>query len=267
MITDDLVPIAPPPAAESDEAWQLLYCRYADCLRDIKELSFSLTGLRLNNDKGALLLPDGAPLPSCSTRARFPANFDFRQDGMRIVGSPVGTDQYVNEFVGKKVDEALVKISPLLLLGKKSPQGAHRLLTSCVTKLMSFLAATVPPLLLLPHLARFDDAVELAFFQVISQSAIVCSKDRIPALKASLPSPVGCGLTKSVTQSQLMWWASVGSCLQDKLFYSLRHGLAKFTDHAYSQIIQLHGGITSKHWLQFKHLYPDSHSGLLNGTT
>ena len=131
---------------------------------------------------------------------------------------------------------------------------------------MSFLAATVPPLLLLPHLARFDDAVELAFFQVISQSAIVCSKERIQraALKASLPSPVGCGLTKSVTQSQLMWWASVGSCLQDKLFYSLRHGLAKFTDHAYSQIIQLHGGITSKHWLQFKHLYPDSHSGLLN---
>ena len=139
---------------------------------------------------------------------------------MRIVGSPVGTDQYVNEFVGKKVDEALVKISPLLLLGKKSPQGAHRLLTSCVTKLMSFLAATVPPLLLLPHLARFDDAVELAFFQVISQSAIVCSKERIQraALKASLPSPVGCGLTKSVTQSQLMWWASVGSCLQTNSF-------------------------------------------------
>lgn len=268
LITDDLVPIVPPPVVESNEAWQALYRRYADCLKDIKDLSFSLAGLNLNNDKGALLLPDGAPLPSRSTRARFPVNFDFRQDGMRIVGSPVGTDHYVNEFVGQKVDEALVKLNPLLLLGKKSPQAAHRLLTSCATKLMSFLAATVPPILLLPHLARFDDTVELTFFQVISQSTIVCSRERMQraALKASLPSPIGCGLTKSVAQSQLMWWASVGSCLQDKLLFSLRYGLGRFTEHAYSQILHVHGGVLSKHWLKFKHMYPDSHLGLLNGT-
>ena len=47
-ITDDVVPIAPPPVSDSFEDWQVLYTRYAKCFSDIKDLSLLLAGLTLN---------------------------------------------------------------------------------------------------------------------------------------------------------------------------------------------------------------------------
>ncbi len=70
-VTDDIVPLAPPPPSNSFEDWQALYVRYAQCLIDIKELSFSLAGLKLNQEKCGLLLPAGALLPTPEVRALF----------------------------------------------------------------------------------------------------------------------------------------------------------------------------------------------------
>ena len=39
LITDDLVPLAPPPASDSFDDWQELYIRYSCCLIDVKRLS------------------------------------------------------------------------------------------------------------------------------------------------------------------------------------------------------------------------------------
>ena len=105
-VTDDVVPIAPPPISDSFEEWQALYTRYAQCLNDIKDLSLLLAGLTLNAEKGALLLPAGAPLPTPDVRKLFPAQFEFRQDGMRVAGAPIGTDVFMREFVNAKVVEA-----------------------------------------------------------------------------------------------------------------------------------------------------------------
>jgi hypothetical protein len=267
-ITDDVVPIAPPPVSDSFEDWQALYTRYAQCLNDIKDLSFLFAGLTLNAEKGALLLPAGAPLPTLIVRHMFPAQFEFRQDGMRVAGAPIGTDAFMCDFVNAKVVEACDKLSAIKLVGKKSPRAAHRLLTSCASKLLSFLSSTVPPEISLPFLKIFDVEVENTFFSVISPSDNCCSAERFDRarLKASLPSPHGCGLFKAVDQARIAWWTSVATCMQDALLFKLRSGLSRFAEFAWQSVIALHGGVGSKYWSQVKHLYPDSAIGLLNGT-
>jgi len=107
-------------------------------------------GLTLNPDKGALLLPAGTPAPTPEVRALFPPQFQFRHDGMQIAGSPIGTDAYMCDFVRAKVAESDSKLSAIALVGKKVPREAHRLITSCATKLLSFVASTVPLTLLFP---------------------------------------------------------------------------------------------------------------------
>ena len=224
--------------------------------------------MRLNPSKGVLLLPVGAPLPTSETRALFPAEFEFRQDGMRIVGSPVGTNDFVQSFVKAKVIEATAKLSAIKLVGKKSPRAAHRLLTSCASKLLCFIASTVPPSLSIPLLSEFDSEVENVFFEVISPTFNNCSNQRFDRarLKASLPVPFGCGLSKAADQAAVAWWASIAACLQDPLLFKLRDGLSSFSEGAWKAIVSLHGGLSSKHWSDVKHLYPDSAQGLLNGT-
>jgi len=101
VLTDDLVPLVPPPPSDSFDDWQSLYIRYASCLTHIRDISLELAGLSLNAAKGALLLPKGAPVPAPGVRALFPVGFEFRQDGFRIAGSPVGTDLHTSVLKGK----------------------------------------------------------------------------------------------------------------------------------------------------------------------
>ena len=79
----------PPPTDPG--GWQELYLRYGCFLRDLRDLAVKHGGLRLNMDKCGLLLPPSAPDPNSEVRASFPALFDFRSDGFRIAGSPIGT--------------------------------------------------------------------------------------------------------------------------------------------------------------------------------
>ena len=260
MLTDDVVPIVPPPVIDLFECWQAQYRRYACCLHDLKELSMSLAGLTLNAEKGALLLRAGAPAPTPEVRALFPPQFEFRHDGMRIAGSPIGTDAFMNSFVHEKVAEASLKLSAIAQVGKKIPREAHRLITSCATKLLSFIANTVPPHITIPELSRYDNLVESTFFDIVAPTGIECSQERYDRakLKASLPTPFGCGLFKSADQAGTAWWSSVSCSLSDPLLFSLRSGLARFASSAYDTLVQMHGGEASKFWSLCKHLYPDS---------
>jgi hypothetical protein len=268
VLTDDVVPLVPPPASDSFDDWQALYLRYANCLKDLEELSELHAGLRLNPQKGALLLPTGAPLPALEVRAKFPVGFEFRQDGMRIAGSPVGTDAFMHEFLNDKVTETRAKLAAIKLVGRKSPRAAHRLLTACASKLMCFLAATVPPNVSLCAFAMFDQYIEDCFFDILTPTNTICSRERFEraTLKASLPPPFGCGLFKVTDQARIAWWASVSASLEDPLLFKLKSGLSRFAEPAYQELIKLHGGSDSKHWTEVKHLYPDSSVGLLNGT-
>jgi hypothetical protein len=176
----------PPPISDSFDDWQLLYRRFAACLEDIRLFSLELAGLTLNLEKGALLVPVGAPLPIPEVRELFHPQFEFHA--------------FMRSFVQAKVNEAASKLSMIKLVGKKSPRAAHRLITSCATKLMSFLAATVPPHISCSEFLLYDKLVEQVFFDLISPAASNCHELRSERarLKASLPTPYGCGLFNGV---------------------------------------------------------------------
>ena len=76
-VTDDIVPIVPPPASGSFDDWQVVYVKYARCLNDLKELSLELAGLRLNQEKGALLLPRVLRFPHLRCVLCFHCNSSF----------------------------------------------------------------------------------------------------------------------------------------------------------------------------------------------
>src|SRR6185312_3670472 len=160
-----------------------------------------------------------------------------------------------------------VKFVSIKVLGLKSPRAAHRLLTCCASKLMSYLCTTVPPQLMMSALRKFDGFIEAAFFEILSSTPINCSADRMfrAKLKLCLPTPVGCGLFKSADQGSFSWWSSVSSCLNDPLLFSLRSGLERFAAPAWNIMLDALGGNGSKLWSQVKHLLPPA-AGLTDGT-
>ena len=102
VLTDDIIP----PPADAD-GWQALYMHYGCFLRDLRVLAAEYGGLSLNMDKCGLLLPLDAPQPSLEVRATFPPLFDFRSDGFRIAGSPIGTDTLFRSFLNQSFWNAL----------------------------------------------------------------------------------------------------------------------------------------------------------------
>ena len=265
---DDVIPVVPPPLSDSFDDWQATYVRYACFLKDLTHYAFTLLGLKLNLDKGALLVPAGAPMPSDVTRDRYPQGFVFETEGFRVAGSPIGNDRFMTEFVCSKVNEARTKVACIKLVGAKSPRAAHRLLICCASKLMSFLSSTVPPHIMMPALREFDDLIEAAFFEVLSSTQVQCSEERMhrARLKLHLPSPIGCGLTRSLEQGAFAWWVSASACLNDPLLFSLRSGLSKFCTYAWSTMLAMLGGGQSKLWTQIKHLLPGNANGLVDGS-
>ena len=196
----------PPPS--DDSGWQALYLRYGCFLCDLQELAKNHGSLSLNFDKCGLLLPERAPAPTPEVRASFPALFDFRSDGFRIAGSPICNTQFIKSFVDTKFIECVKKLDAIKQVGYRSPRAAHRLMTTCVVKLFGFLGATVPPYFTLLAFAAFDAHVESTFLHLLAPSGFDCSKDRMDRakLKASLPSPYGCGLFKTFDQASISWW-------------------------------------------------------------
>jgi hypothetical protein len=266
-ITDDVIPIVPPPLLPTHAEWQATFVRYAGFLRDFKALAAEM-GLTLNGEKGGLLLPADAPDPDPEVKALFEQGFDFRRDGFRIAGAPIGTNAFIQHFVNLRILEATAKVKAVEALGKDSARAAHRLLTTCASKLLNFLAATVPPNLCVAALAKFDDVLQDAFWRVLRFAPNECSTNRCrrAAIKASLPAPKGCGLMKVSDYACAAWWASVSLCLSDKLLFKLRAGLAAFAEPAFDCVRNVLGGATSKFWLPIKHLLPDQATGLLDGS-
>ena len=94
--------------------------------------------------------------------------------------------------------EATAKVKAVEALGKDAARAAHRLLTNCASKLLNFLAATVPPSLCVPALARFDNVLQGAFWKIARFDPAECStnRGRRAAIKVAMPAPRGCGLLK-----------------------------------------------------------------------
>lgn len=131
---------------------------------------------------------------------------------------------------------------------------------------MSYLSSTVPPHIMFPALQTFDTFITDTFLLILSP--IVCSEDRLfrAKLKMSLPTPVGCGLTKTHTHCPFAWWSSVSLSLQDQLLFNLRAGLNRFASPAWNLMRETLGEDNSSSWSQIRHLLPDCAEGLTDGS-
>lgn len=267
VLTDDINALLPPPDTDTPDNWQKLYVRYAAFLADLARLSKELAGLNLNVDKCGILLPPGAPPPTEETRAVFPTGFDFRVDGFRIAGSPIGTQDFMENFVQKKLAEAVSKLQAIKSLGSKCARATHRLLVTCGTKLLSFLASTVPPSVMMPVLASFDKHVDSVFFGTIC-SNLNCSEERFDRARtrACLPAPFGCSLFRAADQGRAAWLSSVAACLSDPLLFRLRSGLTQFVEPAWTLLVDALGGVGSTYWSHVAHLLPSTAAGFLDGS-
>jgi hypothetical protein len=263
-LTDDINVLFPPPASDTPLAWQHLYRRYASFLSDLKSLSKELAGLSLNSSKCGMLLPEGAPPPDEDTKALFPAGFDFQARGLRIAGSPIGTDDFVKEFVENKLCDAVEKLQAIKSLGNKCARATHRLLITCGTKLLSFLAATVPPSLIAPALEKFDAHINNVFFGSLSPTPFECSSQRLERalLRANLPAPFGCSLFRAADQGKAAWLSSLAGCLHDPRLFQLRHGLSKFVGPAWERLVDAVGGTDSRFWSQVSQVVSSAESFL-----
>jgi hypothetical protein len=268
VLTDDINVLIRPPTSGLAADWQQLYARYAAFLEDLRVLSIENAGLLLNSQKCGLLLPPGAPPPTGEMRARFPAGFDFQTDGFRVAGSPVGTDAFMATFVEKKLTEAVGKLEAIKSLGSKNARVTHRLLSTSGTKLLSFLASTVPPAVMQPFLERFDKYVSSVFFTTLAPSGFTCSEARLEraALRTSLPAPHGCGLFKAADQGKVAWLSSVAACLSDPFVFELRHSLRSHVVPALAQLVAAVGGVSSKYWSLVSQVLPSTPSAFLDGS-
>jgi hypothetical protein len=268
ILTDDIVPLCPPPLSDTFDAWQACYRRYAGFLSDLKTLAAKLTGLTLNTTKSGLLLPVGAPDPSDEVKLLFPASFTFTRNGMRVAGSPIGTDAYMSEFVKRNVYEACDKVNTIKGLAKRSPRAAHRLLSACANKLLSFLGATAPPHITLPHLSHFDNHLQSAFLDVISPDTLNCSAERLQRakLKMTLRTPFGCGVFLSAKQAPIAFFVSLSACLSDPLVFRFRLGLNRFAKSVFDELTKVFGGTSTAEWSQMSPVFPSSAAELLDGS-
>jgi hypothetical protein len=166
----------------------------------------------------------------------------------------------MSAFVQCKVVEAKAKVAAIVKLGTADVRAAHRLLIACATKLLNFLAATVPPSVSLPHLLDFDNCVQDAFLGLLGFVSGSCSREREfrAILKLSLPSPHGCALFKSFDYASIAWWNSVANCLSDPLLFKLREGLSSFVHAAHLAFITVLGGVSSRFWSSVQGLFPNS---------
>ena len=267
VLTDDINILIRPPETGLASDWQLLYRRYAALLADLKSLSLDCAGLVLNASKCGLLLPEGAPCPTDEVRVLFPVGFDFQVDGFRVAGSPVGTHAFMEKFVEKKLAEAVGKLQAIKSLGSKSARATHRLLVTSGTKLMNFLAGTVPPTVMRPVLERFDKHVDSVFFATLAPD-LTCSRERQERARsrAALPAPHGCGLFRSVDQGKVAWLSSVAACMSDPLFFELRRSIRRHVEPALAQLVDAVGGEGSKYWTLVSQVLPATASLFLDGS-
>jgi len=260
VLTDDINILIRPPQTNADDEWQRLYRRYGELLIDLETLSLEC-GLVLNARKCGLLLPQGAPLPADEVRGVFPAGFSFQTDGFRVAGSPIGTEDFMRRFAERKLAEAVVKLQAIKSLGSKNARATHRLLVTSGTKLMNFLAATVPPKVMFPVLELFDEQVDLVFFGTLSPAGIECSN-----VRAALPAPHGCGLFRAADQGKVAWLSSVAACLSDPFFFKLRHSLKRHAESALALVVGAVGGEGSKYWSLVSQVLPPTVSAFLDGS-
>ena len=116
----------------------------------------------------------------------------------------------------------------------------------------------------------FDALVSTTFLKLLNPTSpgYSCSLDRYQRaqLRASLPTPIGCGLYPSSDTTAIAWWASVQASLDDPLLFSTKEGLKRFAQPAWRALTESLGTGNSPYFQAVSHLLPPNADGLLDGS-
>ena len=278
--TDDLTQFFKPDTDDPD-AWQAQYKRLAHFLQRYEDLAWDMCSLRQNLAKSAIILPLNAPFPSSEVLDLFPSTFKFhhvsnvvpegvlfpnRTDGMVICGAPVGSDFYIQHFVRWKTSAAIKKILAIRQFGKSDviptpKHAAFKLLASSGTKLLSYLAAAVPPQYTVKYLKKFDNVVREAFLGLLydQDRVVITERVRRSYQRATLSiGKGGLGLLKSSVSAAALWWTNLRAIQSNPTFYPFVKGLSAFVPDALVFISENVGGLDSVAWTNLApHFLPD----------
>ena len=191
-------------------------------------------GLHLNVKKNEIWWPSRAsPDP-------FPADVDrVANEGVKLLGAPIGTKAFTTDFVQKKLDSlaAVCKI----LKEVNDAQIEFALFRGCLSyNKINHLLRTCPPDLLQEALEKFDDHFQNMVAEIL----------RVPCLtenqwdQASLPvkfSGLGVNQTKVIAGS-----AYIGSCMltKDLVAALLGHEVSSFEPAGVTSLLSAHEVIT-----------------------
>ena len=279
--TDDLTQFFKPDT-DAPDAWQAQYKRLAHFLQRYEDLAWDMCSLRQNLAKSAIILPLNAPFPSIEVLELFPPTFKFhhvsnvvpegvlfpnRTDGLVICGAPVGSDFYIQDFVRWKTTAAINKILAIRHFGNSDviptpKHAAFKLLASSGTKLLSYLAAAVPPQYTVKYLKKFDNVVRKVFLGLLypDQDRVdITERVRRSYQRATLSiGKGGLGLLKSSVSAAALWWTNLRAIQSNPTFYPFVKGLCAYVPDALVFISENVGGPDSVVWTNLApHFLPD----------
>jgi hypothetical protein len=154
------------------------------------------------------LVPPGLPVESWICNDTVEDN----QNGIKVLGSPIGTDAYIRDFCSKRVEE---KENPFLvaLAELSDPQVAWVLARYCAEPRFNHLLRTVPPTLVGDGAERHDAGLRKLAAAILRVP--VSSLERGPAsFLISLPGRHGgCGLRLATRTAVAAYWGGWASAL------------------------------------------------------
>ena len=206
-------------------------------------------GVSFDNDKAQCLLPQGW----CQADVNLPGIKIYSdkapslaEQGIEVVGVPVGSQAYCSRTINKKIDEMLSNCESLTQL---HPQSATKLLRESVCAAPAYIAQTCPPSLTSSVLRRFDDRVWNIWLKILGcdTGELKCCDSVMQAARkrAFLPCRLdGAGLRSWERTSEFAWFCSMAACigLQDPDLDHARHFLAFESEFAYDRAMDSLGG-------------------------
>ena len=254
----------------TDDDYLLNASRFRYLHRAMKKLQREARsfGLELNLGKCALLLPQGitrdsseeAEQPSGSgsqtedeqedqagcanvSIADLFSEVKITEEGLRMGGAPIGTDDFCTNFVSSKVEKVKDRIGRLRGI---DAQVAVSLLRKCIVPALVFLSQVTPPTITLPAFARYDsflaDFLESKVLTPKACTAPICGEDRLTKFRKRIRLPLrhrGAGITSMSAIAPAAFFSSVvSSAVADPTMRAHVDGFARFSGPVHRQLAE-----------------------------
>ena len=243
--TDDMNVGIPPQDTVQD---QLRLC--GELFEKTRDEARRVAGLEVNIAKCKVLLPLGPDDQPLDLRdlvlpQGFPTDLPISVQGIKVAGTPVGTDLFVREFVMDALDTYQERI---LALPGMNPQVGFGLLRMCVSSAPIFLAQVTPPLITSDLFVDFDSKMVDCGLQLLTlpgHDEPAHSAERRERARTRMQLPIshqGAGISSITLRHPLAYFASIAcSAACDKLLADHIEGLQRFAADTHQRVLQVMG--------------------------